>query len=343
MAGNLYIKYGASDMGTRPIPANTPFWTTPSIWLGSTQGDTTAVVGQDKPIMVTVDRMNGSTETGVASIQAWVTKSTTQPGPSGAVLGSAGGIPGLSTGLNPGAYPMTASGMDWTPAATEVDSPGVFHHCVAVNVYILFGDPEGAELKNGYIDPVNDQHHGQLNISIVAAPMPQKMIRFPFRVPASLLGAQRTQEWVIRVDPLGPDTVLSDVIKEQLLGSPLIELVGAKPVPEMSVPARCLNEPIQRAMLRGGGELVLAKSEKKTPVFAAERELRDIRILAGGTAKSEQIVKPQPGAIVPMVAEVELPDDRLGAVYEFDITQTAAGGHVVGGIRVVVVRGHHWW
>ena len=69
------------------------------------------------------------------------------------------------------------------------------------------------------------------------------------------------------------------------------------------MPARCLTEPIERTMLRGGGELVLAKSEKKTPVFASERELREIRILAGGTAKAEQIVQPQPGAIVPMVAE----------------------------------------
>jgi hypothetical protein len=137
--------------------------------------------------------------------------------------------------------------------------------------------------------------------------------------------------------------MLSGVVKEQLLASPLIELVGAKPVPEASMQARCLTEPIERTMLRGGGELVLAKSEKKTPVFASDRELREIRILAGGTAHAEQIVKPRPGAIVPMVAEIELPEDRLGAVHEFDITETTTGGQVVGGIRVVVVRGHHWW
>ena len=154
---------------------------------------------------------------------------------------------------------------------------------------------------------------------------------------------ERTQETVIRVNPLGPAAMLSGVIQEHLLGSPLVDLIGGKPVPEMSLQARCLEEPIQRAMLRGGGELVLAKSEKRTPVFASERELREIRILAGGTARAEQVVKPHAGAIVPMVVEIELPDDRLGAVHEFDITETAAGGNIVGGIRVVVVRGHHWW
>ncbi len=342
MAGNLYIKYGAADTGARPIPANTPFWTSPSIWL-DTLGNTTATVNVKTPVRVQVDRMNGSSETGTASVQAWVTHSTTQPGPSGAVLSSAGGSSGLSQVLGgPASYPQVAS-MDWTPWPGDEDQPGVFHSCVSANVYILLGDPEGNQLTTGFIDPVHDQHHGQLNISIVTAPAPQKMIRFPFRVPASLLAAERTQESVIRVNPLGPDTVLSGVIQEQLLASPLIELSGAQAVPETSVPFGCLNEPLQRAMLRGGGELVLAKSEKKTPVFASERQLREIRILADGTAKPEQVVKSHPGAIVPMVAEVELPDDRVGAVYEFDITQAAAGGHVVGGIRVVVVRGHHWW
>src|SRR5260370_41952000 len=120
MAGNVFIKYGASDMGARPIPANTPFWTTPSIWLNNTPGNNTATVGVDNPISVQVDRINGADESGTAYLQAWVTKSTTQPGPSGAVLASAGGSGGLSpVVVRPTPQPQGALTDSTPPACSE--------------------------------------------------------------------------------------------------------------------------------------------------------------------------------------------------------------------------------
>ena len=345
MAGNLYIKYSSSDTGTRPIPANTPFWLSPSIWIG-TPGNSTATVGTAADVYVQVDRIGGGSDTNLVEVQAWVCHSTTSPGPSGAVLSSAGGAGGMSGVISPGLnYPQIADEGSWTPLPGDVDDANTgLHSCIAVNAF-EYGGNDGVQMTTGYIDPVNVQQQGQRNISIVPAAQPIKMISYPFRVPA---GAQLgihdpLQKSVVRVAGVQGHGALGDVVKEELLKSRLIHLHGGKPVPEVGMHRRMLREPLQRAMMRGGGELALARTPEHMPLFPAQRPVSDLRVFGEGGAGREIDITPRAGVILPMRVNFELPDERPGAVHEFDITQTRADGLVLGGIRVVVVRGLAWW
>lgn len=334
MAGNLYIKWTSGDTGTRPIPGGSTWWLSPSIWINS-PGNAQASSGKDNYIYVQPDRIGGGTDSSDVSVQAWVCNPTTAPGPGGVCLASAGGSAGLGPAVIPALTPLSALLInDWIPTTSDVAVNGG-HLCIVANVWDKNGD--GADLTTGPVDVINNQHHAQLNISLVMG-LQGMSLRVPFWFPIleALPEADRGPG-LIRVHPAGG--VLGQVTKEQLLRDPRVTLEHERE--EMTEPRGvvnpyCLTEPPERTRLRDGGELILSGTDHK--VHRSETRPERAGILFEDRVHSEIEVTPVSGAATVRTFVCELPEDDFGAVHEFDTVHTTADGRVIGGIRVVVLN-----
>jgi hypothetical protein len=338
MAGNLFIKWDPSDTGNRPIPGGSAFWASPSIWINS-PGNFTATTGQDNYVYVQVDRVGGGSDANPAYVQTWVCNPTTAPGPSGSTLPSAGGSSGLpQASIAPNTtLPQTILN-NWIPAKADATINGG-HLCIVANVYDTNGD--GADLTSGFVDVVNNQHHAQRNISVVAGMMGMMMkVLIWFPILEALPEGDRGPG-VIRIHKLPVERVLSPVIKETLLTSPLVQLerereAAAGEDEEEPLSPFCVKEPVERRRLRHGGELFLAGSEHR--IHASETELARAGIVYGDRLVQNIEVAPVAGASPVRTIVLDLSKDDLGGVHEFDITHTNQKGQVVGGMRAVVLN-----
>jgi hypothetical protein len=194
---HLVIKLDANDTGVRPMPANTPFWTCQAITLlGDNQtlyGDTATAVGRVTTLEVQVSNTGVSAFHDV-TVEAWVCNYTLgYVGPGSAIPGPPPtSFTGTTASVPAGAQPVIVQCTPtWTPSAaqaainveTEPDGTQAAHVCVGANAYgtDASGQPVGAALPTGAIDPLHRSEHGQTNIKVrqvkYATPMPRPFMR----------------------------------------------------------------------------------------------------------------------------------------------------------------------
>ena len=336
-----------------PPSAGNPIWANDHIWLdiqrpGGPQGTDEAegtppstpggpMGTLDNLINVVVDRTDHGVDANRVVVQAFVSNPSAGVGASTGNLASAGGQSGLQ-----GPFPVPTSfatpqtiQIDWYPTDKDVLVNGG-HICIAANVYDLGGD--GTVLTSGPIN-LSDPHMAQRNISIVLAPAGlHAPVPFSFYIPEAELMPAGEREIVLQVEPVPAERVLTSVIREQLLASTTVTLVGGKPTPEANAPSPCLSEPRERIRLRGGGELVLARGN--VPIHPANDPPPEVALVnqeqPAGSKGPVRII-PRPGRRLPVTAQFTMsPEARPGGVREFDIILQGSG-EITGGIRVVVL------
>jgi hypothetical protein len=341
-----------------PPSAGNPIWLNDNIWLdvqggpqntGEAEGTPPLQPGglfgtRDNLIGVHVERDEGGVDPNVVRMQAFVSNPSVGVGVSNGNLVSGGGANGLQSSLpaNTDFATQQTVHMDWYPTDAEVAVNGG-HICIAANVYDTGGD--GAPLTAGAFT-LSDQHMAQRNIHLIIGPArltEALLLPLSFYVPEAELLPADAKEVLVRVDSVDKELVLTSVIREQLLATDLVTLVGGKPTPEADVPGVCLSEPRERIRLRGGGELVLADQE--APIHPSKH--RPPKVVLGdyerpdGREASLQ-VSPRRGRPTPVTARFEfVPDKDPGGVHEFDIVCEAGDGELAGGLRVVLVSQAH--
>jgi hypothetical protein len=334
MTGSLFIQHGD------------PIWLSPSIWLtvGSPTKTFTAVGGPStdgltgniqNTINVQVDRMGGGTDPSPVRVDAYVCVPTSGVGPGGQTLVSAGGPAGKFGTIGPNLpFPQVAT-MLWYPTDTEAGLNNG-HLCIGANAYDPTGD--GQPVQYPSVLDLTDQHMAQRNISIVAAPKsPRKLwLSANFFLPqADVFLADASKAAVIRVEPVPVERTLSPLVREQLLTSSRVALVGGKTAPATEAPAGSLPEPPERVLLRGGGDMVLANTEFK--LVPAQGPAPQILLQGPCGFNPDQEVVLKPRSPLPITALFEVTPDKPGEVFEFDIVHLLSNGQVFGGLRVVVV------
>ena len=335
-----------------PPPSNgNPIWVNDHIWLDISGGPQATGEAEGSPppqpggvygtldnlIGVSVDRQDHGTDPNEVVVQTFVCNPSVGVGVSNGNLQSAGGPSGLQGFFQSGtsfSTPQTVH-IDWYPTSTEVAINGG-HICIAANVYDTAGD--GAPLTAGGFD-LSDVHMAQRNIHIIQAPqMMRAPMLFSFYLPEAELMPVGEKEFRLRVEPVTTERVLTPVIREQLLATAAVMLSGGRPTPEADAPGICLSEPRERILLRGGGELVLARGN--VPIHPANDPAPEVILVNQeqplGSADPLRIVL-RPGRRLPVTAQLKIsPEAKPGDVHEFDIILEGGGGNA-GGIRVVVL------
>jgi hypothetical protein len=242
--------------------------------------------------------------------------------------------------------------MDWYPTDTEASTNGG-HICIGANVYDLGGD--GSLLMPGGSLDLNDPHTAQRNIGIIAVAaahggggdgaQPRAGANF-FLPPADGFPLGTLEETVLRLEPITPDKVLSPVVREQLLSVGAAALVGGDPAPETRQIAAGLAvgldellhklvEPIERMLLRGGGELCPPDTE--IPVFPSEQPVKEVILNDTPFLDGPQPATATPRKALPFSLDFVFPSEPPGAVHEFDVIQETKDGRLLGGIRIVTL------
>jgi hypothetical protein len=334
MAGKLFIQHG------------NPIWLSPSIWLtmvGSSTPTFTAVGGPStngitgtvkNTINVQVDLMGGGTDPNLVRVDSYVCVPTTGVGPGGQTLVSAGGASGLfgtdaATPAQP--FPQVVT-MDWYPTNVEAGTNGG-HLCIGANAYDSAGD--GQPISYPAVLDLTDQHMAQRNISIVPAAQSHTptWLSANFFIPqADVFPPGTVTTSVIKVEPVPIERVLSQVVREQLLMSSRVALTGGRGA---EAPAGNGHEPPQRTLLRGGGDLVLARTQAK--IVPSQKPAPQVLLQGPCGFSVEQDVELQPRKPLPITAVFQVTPDDPGEVFEFDVVHLLSSGQVLGGIRVVVV------
>lgn len=339
--GDLYIKYANGDGGNDVIPAGTQFWTSPSIWLTDTSGNSipNAVEGTDNWVHVQVDSTSADPRSNV-KVQVWVCDYTAGfIGPDSA-RPSSGGLNGrtstISTDVSSTA-PGTAH-VVWQPDPSDLingPNPDTGHLCVGANTYVeTLPAPEGARLSGGQLDVINNRHHGWKNITVIRTG--PRRAPFPFRLTNP--GAE-PDEFVVTARELDRDLAMGQVEREHLLMADFVDLLEGAPEPA-PVPAACLREPRERTRLARGGKLVLRGMPDATPLRPAEHRAKFGLVTAEGRDQTVG-VGVKPGEQIPVIFVVESAGEP-GEVHTFDIVQQTRDGLVLGGGRLIAVDVPEW-
>jgi hypothetical protein len=337
--GDLYIKYDAADLGTDVIPAGAAFWASPSIWLSDVDGNTLtkATTGKDTVINVQVDSVSPDSRTGV-KVQVWVCDFTLGGVGPQAVVASGGGAAGRITTIatsvsktSPGVAHVT-----WQPTTADLinaPNPNEGHLCIGVNAFIEnTPPPDGARVTGGFLDVINNRHHGWKNITVVKAVNKiRTFITFRMADPGTENG-----EFEVAAEDIG---AFGQLEAETLLAQGFVDLVDgvAEPVP---IPAACLREPRERTRLAKGGVLVLNGMPETTPLRPAERRAEFTLVTAEGSDQT-LCMKAVPGAEVPVIFALE-GNGAPGEVHVFDVVQRTTDGLVLGGARLIAVNVPEW-
>jgi hypothetical protein len=353
MADVLYIKYQASDNGTRPIDPNANFWTSPSVWLTDANGNglnNQAVVGQDNVINVQVDSLSATALSGV-KVQVWVDDFTLGGvGPDAVVIGGTISASGVTSTV-PTAVSSSAGGVaqvHWTPNdAYLINSPlmNQGHVCVGANVYVEGASPEGAIKTSGLLDVLGNQHHAQKNIAVIKTVnlrgQKEQLVQFALR--AVNTAPQRGEFGIVVTEP-DPKVALGPLEKEQLLTASFVELAPvATPVggPVGGPVGRPVGEPAERGRLRAGGQLVLAGLEQPVVLRPAQQKATALAVIGHVGRGNAITLAMEPGDRIPVTLQATL-GGEVGDIHVFDITQTAGDGTVVGGARIIAVNTPAW-
>lgn len=358
MANDLYIKYYPQDSGSRPI-ANcgqaAPWpWMSSSTTMTDLNGNVLAKarVGQACIIHVQADSSGATYPASPVppKVQVWVCDYTLGVGP-GSVRQYSGSIDefgktasvisksGSSTNSVAKGAPGVAK-IHWTPQPGDlrnVNAEGEAHMCIGANTY--FEGPanpgaEGAPMPPpDFLDICGNQHHAQLNIAIQPAAVD------PTPLPIQVWRGGGEEEFDIDIRP-------ARAYKGRVLGLAELERIAVLP----SVTLRQQRgtriardregvpiEPIERSVLRRGGELLVDGD----PLKVSRREMRLIELedprgkqrgkhikVKGGHGKRPQAIN---------VSAAFDERERPGAVRAFDIRQMR-GNALFGAARVVFIK-----
>lgn len=341
MSGNLYlnIDFGNSpstDTGARPYTGSTPIWENASIWLKSADAtalpsQTQTVVGHDTEIRVRVSNNNPDPNAKVSNVQvdayvmnpfvglaspALALDAMTFTGFVSSVASGSGNPtetdPHVVTCLVNGNSPWTPSTGDFT--ANQNDHG---HLCVIANAYSIGGGDGAAVPISGTFDVVNDQHQGQRNIALLAAPPgPQRISQVNFAAITPPNGAETT----LTVEPVPAGYTLGQGEHWLLQSHHDISFV---PVTEGGPPT-----------------LVVARHGDVGPVPLgfSQRGLNAVLTVAGRPLGARAPLAADEPAVMASVS-VDLSEEDIGAMHVFDIVQRDGDGRALGGLRVLgVVR-----
>jgi hypothetical protein len=196
------------------------------------------------------------------------------------------------------------TGLPWKPTQAELDATlkGEGHLCLIANVY---ADGDGAEvLGGGTFDVVNNPHHGQRNITLLAAARSE----------------ERSMEFQLMPDPGGGETV--------------VRIEQIDPAQVLGAGERWLLRSHRKVVLdRDREQLVVVHKDEHFPIEVSEDRVRG-RISAGefGELDRKGLV---PAFRDPLVAKVEFatPKADIGALQAFEIVQRNDQGEALGGLR----------
>jgi hypothetical protein len=314
MADSLFLKYAASDTGARPIPANTNFWESPAVVLGTADGNYT--VGQPATIDVSPNLMTPQAYE-IINVQVWVCDPTTVAGPSTALPPFQGAGPNQLTLTGFYTPPNPAQAISSVPTIQVTGFapyPGISslpggHCCVIANCFGAQGDGtmDGVDLNTEAAANLPelvqaDPHVAQHNIFADVSHPGTKIILFPFLAATPLrVGEERVTLTIAQVSPAHLKLPFPPHVK-QLSHT---RFAGLR--------LHISQHPVRSIGLRGA----TGRDCERT----VELEL------AGGKSHV-------------LTADIELsPQDRPGAVHAFDVEQRNTRGRVQGGFRLIAVAG----
>ena len=224
MSGSLYLKYNATDDGSRtptnPVPPNTDFWDGNAVRLATTGNIYT--IGQNAPIEVQVSLKPEAPAYEIINVEVWVCDPSTVAGPSTALAPYQGAANGTAlTGFCiPSDGPVPVIQVPTAPDTTYFKPyPGISnlpggHCCLIANCWGTTSDgmSDGVSLASSAASLPNlvqtDQHVAQRNI--FASTSQNMMIIFPFRAATPLgEGAERVRLEIVETSPAELRTILA--------------------------------------------------------------------------------------------------------------------------------------
>ena len=340
MSGNLYlsIDFGNSpstDTGARPYTGSTPIWENASIWLTSDTASalpsqTQTVVGHPTDIKVRVSN-NGAAAVSNVHVDAYVMNPFVGlANPSLALDGMV--FSGFLASVAPGSggpdeddihvvlckiQDPNLGPQPWTPTTADFNAdqnqPG--HLCVIANAY---ADGDGAAVpSSGTFNVASDQHQGQRNIALLAAPP----------------GPQRIQQlgFTAITPPTGEETTITveQVPAGYALGQSEHWLLQS-------------HRDISYVPVAEGGEPVLVVARHgdvgPVPLAFSRQELNAVLTVAERPVGVQARLRADEPT-VPARVTVDFSQEEIGAMHVFDIVQRDSKGQALGGLRVLgVVR-----
>ena len=311
--------------------------------------------------------------------QIWVCTGTNGVGPVSALAsaGGAAGMTAIVIGTIDVPNISGVAGALWTPASTDnltFDAAGAAHVCLAANLvypaptnatprgqgqylpqFMTAGQPVRTIFPcgDGPVDPRSNvpigHFHGQRNIQVLDPSLTASM---------SVWGNRKRAHVVRLVERTGKE-ILDDALREHLLAHPRVGLMGGRerkqrtlrltmamrelldaPLREtLRTTEQLAIEPRERALLAGGGRLVLA-ADMNVRLRAARTPLDGIAIeFDGAIGQSVEVVA---GADEPKTLRVDLhaaEADRPGVYRVFDMVERDEKERLVGGTTFITVGG----
>jgi hypothetical protein len=302
----LVIRYGAGDIGARPLPSGETPWASPDITIikpDGTQG-AEAVAGQLNTVAVTVQNFGGVDAIGVY-VDAFVCSPTTgfTPATGFSVGGNFLDVPSYSNATIP---------LPWTPDPTFVG-----HCCILARANLTI--PPDTYLNGSVFDVWGDRHVAQHNIFVVDL-AGRSSVTFPFLIPNLTL---KQGEFVIAARELREKNEIAATARA--LGTRFLQ-VGETALPMVQLAP---IQPLDRGKLED--EVIIASG-------ATGRIWFDPKKLEP-TAKPAPSFKltMKPNDVVPAVAIIERnPKTRAGDVHAVAIQHLNAKNQLIGGLTIVV-------
>lgn len=336
MSGSLYLKYNATDDGSRtptnPIPPNTDFWDGNAVSLATTGNIYT--IGQNAPIEVQVSLKPEAPAYEIINVEVWVCDPTTVAGPSTALPPYQGAANGTALtgfcipadGSVPIVHVPTAPDTTYFKPYPGISNLPGGHCCLIANCYGTTSDgmSDGASLASSAASLPSlvqtDQHVAQRNI--FASTSQNMKIIFPFRAATPLgEGAERVRLDIVETSPAELETILhareGELQGAQFTGLPL----AVSQLPPKS--ARMSRGLPRRRCCRWLGwccKWLQRWCAKEGPIIDLELKAHESKVLT-------------------LTVELD-PAEKPGAAHAFDIVQKDAQGRIQGGFRLVTVAKH---
>ena len=368
----LYIPYDRTALNRRPAAAAT--YASGGIFLsgppGSTEGE--YLFDKEHQINVVVKNDSGQALDGI-TVQTWVCQPTSNAGPSTVIKVQTGLDPSGAPILKPLFFTASIARLErdgvaavshrWKPGQTELNVAGG-HVCLASNVcadgtlgvdgveFPPLPDPKLPTLT--MLHPETDDHHAQRNVNRVKvtagpAPVPAGGMANPGAEDGIFLISLVEQVRLREFDSIDLLHLLSDPLFAFVDSDRLVHEVPTKPlakVPEGLGEAVTIR--LNRAVMLAQGFLpaLVLRDERGWPLDVRHPILLPATQQAGspvlgldGERAGAATVEIQAGASLPVQPGFEIPpDDEIGSVHVFDLTQSDRSGNVLGGMRILAVN-----
>lgn len=354
-----YLASGATDTGARPYTGTTALWNNASIFLtgpGTVNQTQVRVDSTDTHVRA---RVTNSTQETIPQAQVDIYLMNPFVGltsPSLAVESFGAPLINISKGsFSPGHTADDAldanhvAAAAWNPKQSELDNSTNGHLCLLANVYSFDSDgnlADGAPLASADpFDVVNNAHHGQRNIALLASTDPQPMMVFHINPPLieghptlldihALTSKQLTaaDRWLLISQ--------ANVVQQPVAGRGgelFIPGTRGKPDTELSFSHKGINGTLEVPGL-GVAELHEVAAASKAAAARAGGLKRVAYDRADGSARLrfESIREPQQATLTLHR------DDAKGSLQAFDVVQRTEDGEVLGGMTFIsLVTGQH--